>query len=338
MRFLFILLCFPLTLAAAFSPQPVTPYPVLGYQEIPFFDTFQQVDRQLLVWYPVEPETTGTQSASPWDLFAIAINAAPARSPEKKPIIILSHGYTGNPHQLSWLIRELVHEGFIVVGMQHRDLIDGQVHVNHWQRAKDVSVMIDQLSASSFAGAADLKRIALAGYSLGGTTAIWVAGGRSTKLKSLIPGREYASLEDYVRADEALPTMNKEMMAKDWQDVRVKAIFVMAPAWAWLFDEESLQHITIPTYIIAAAADQVLVTRNNAGFFARQIPKAVYQEIPGKGGHFLFISALNDQQQHASDPTNQLSFLFKDAGTIDRRWIQFQVAEEAVRFFKATLQ
>ncbi len=37
-------------------------------------------------------------------------------------------------------------------------------------------------------------------------------------------------------ADEALPTLNKEMMGKDWREPRVKAAFVMAPAWSWIFD------------------------------------------------------------------------------------------------------
>lgn len=336
MRFLFVLLL-PLTLAA-FEPQPVTPYPVVGYQEISFYDSFQQVDRQLLVWYPVAPGTVGSASESPWDQFAVALNAAPAKSQGKMPVVVLSHGYTGNPHQISWLIRGLVHGGFMVLGIQHRDLIDGRVHVNHWHRAQDIGLMIDQFSTSPLSDAADLNRIGVTGYSLGGTTALWVAGARATKLSTLIPTRDYASPEDYDRADEALPTINKEMMAKDWREARIKAAFVMAPAWAWLFDEESMRRISIPTYLIASGADQVLVTKNNAGLFARYIPKAVYQEIPGKGGHYIFISAVNDRQRHVSDPTTRLSFLFEDDSAIDRSWIQFQIAAEAVRFFKETMR
>lgn len=318
----------------AFEPLIVTPFPIVGYQEIPFYDDFHKVQRELLVWYPIN-KASGKSSESPWDVFQIALNASPASVKNKMPVVVISHGYTGNPHQLSWLIRWLVHNQFIVLGIQHIDLINGKAHVNHWQRALDVKTMIDKFSATPFAKLADLNKIGFAGFSLGGTTAIWVAGGRSTKLDTLIPGPQYASIEDYVRADEALPSLNKEMMSKDWKESRVKAAFVMAPAWAWLFDEKSLSQVSIPTYLIAAENDQVLVTKNNAGYFSKFIPESIYQTISGKAGHYIFISALNQNEREKADPSGELNFLFEEDSTIDRRWIQSQVSEEAVNFFKA---
>lgn len=332
----FALLIFPVVLIA-FEPRPVTPSPVVGYRTETFFDPAQKMQRDLLIWYPVSPETIGTRSESPWDVFDIALNAPPAASQAKRPVIAISHGYTGSPHQISWLIRALVHYGFIVIGIQHNDLIKGKVHLNHWQRAVDISTIITQFSLGKMASIADLNKIGIAGFSLGGTTAIWIAGGRSTKLKTLIPGPEYASPQDYVFADQALPTLNKEMMSKNWKDARVKAAFIMAPAWSWLFDEESLRKISIPTYLIASSADTVLISKNNAGFFARNIPKAIYQEIPGKGTHFIFVSALNEPQRKKADPSGKLSFLFQDDPSIDRKWIQFEVSQEAVGFFNASL-
>lgn len=334
--FLIAVWFFPCALKA-FTPYPVTPYPVCGYREISFFDRTSKSERMLLVWYPVDPQTEGTPSPNPWDDFKVAIDAPPMTSKTKRPVIAISHGYTGNPHQLSWLIRGLVHGGFIVLGIQHRDLIDGKVHLNLWQRPLDISTIIDQFSISSMRDAADLNKIGVAGYSLGGTTAIWIAGGRSTKLDTLIPGPEYSSGEDFTRVDEALPTLNRPMMAKSWREPRVKAAFIMAPAWAWLFAEENLQTISIPTYLIASSADTVLVTKNNAGYFAKNISKSVYQAIPGKADHYVFISALNEKERKSADPTDQLSFLFKDDPSVDRYWIQEEVAEEAIDFFHSVL-
>lgn len=333
---LFILLLIPFALRA-FEPQPVTPYPVVGVHSIPFYDDFQKVQRELLVWYPVDDTTTGSPSKNPWDVFNVAVDAPPAAVKTKMPIIVLSHGYTGNPHQMSWLICGLVHHHFVVIGIQHRDLIDGRAHANHWQRAIDVKTMLSQFLANPFAKITDPTKIGIAGFSLGGTTAIWVSGGRSSKLDTLIPGPEFASPADYTRADEALPSLNKGMMAKDWTDARIKAAFIMAPAWAWLFDEESLHNVKIPVYLIASAADQVLVTKSNAGFFARNIPNATYREIPGKGTHYIFISSYNPEQRKLADPSGQLNFLFEDDVTVDRNWIQSQVVEEAVNFFNASL-
>lgn len=333
-RYLFWFVLIPFALIA-FDPHPVSSFPVLGYREMAFFDESNKIDRKLLVWYPVSATTVGVPSDSPWDIFNVAVNAEAHDTFKKKPVIVLSHGYTGNPHQLSWLIRGLVHHGFIVIAIQHLDLIDGKAHLNHWKRPQDVSSIITRFSLDPFADRADLKKIGIAGFSLGGTTSIWIAGGRATKLNSLVPSKEFAAPEDYVRMDEALPTLNKEMMANGWRDGRVKAAFIMAPGWAWLFDEENLKKVLIPTYFIAAEADKVLVTKNNAGYFARNISRSLYQAIPGKANHYIFISALNDQQQKAADPKAELNFLFEEDVSIDRAWIQLQVIEEAVGFFSS---
>lgn len=337
MKKILFILFLPITLMA-FETHPVTPFPVLGYREISFKDENFQIDRAMLIWYPIEQQISGTPSKSPWDLFNIAIDAVPLSSNGKMPVIVISHGYTGNPHQLSWLIRGLVCNGYIVLGIQHVDLIEGKVHINHWRRAQDIQNLITQFSADSMVHAADMNKVGVAGYSLGGTTAIWLEGGRSNKLSTLLPELKFASPKDFERIDEALPTLNKEMMAEDWRDARIKAAFVIAPAWAWLFDEVSLEKISIPTYIIATENDKVLVTRNNAGFFATHIPKAFYQAIPGDADHYIFISALNSKQRQEADPTGALRFIFEDPPTVDRQWIQERVSEEATNFFDAFLK
>jgi predicted dienelactone hydrolase len=333
-RGVFLLFLMPLTLWA-FEPLAVTPYPVVGFKEIPFYDDFQKMHRQILVWYPVDAFIEGSPSTNPWDVFNVAINAPAAKLHQKTPLVVLSHGYMGNPHHLSWLIRSLVHQKFTVIAIRHNDLIEGRVHANHWQRARDIKVILDQFLSNPFADFVNGSQIAVAGYSLGGTTAIWVAGGRVTKLDALIPGPEFASIAEFARIEEALTTLDKEMLTKDWRDPRIKAAFIMAPAWSWLFDENSLAQISIPTYLIAAEADRVLVTKNNAVFFARHIPHSIYQAIPGKGDHFIFISALNDRQRKMATSNTQLDFLLLDDSSVDRSWIQLQVSEEATRFFNS---
>jgi predicted dienelactone hydrolase len=331
MKYLLFFILLPFSIFA-FEPHPVTPFPVVGLKKVTFYDDFQQVDRELLAWYPVDPLLRGLPSNDPWDVFNLAVDA-PVFSNGKLPVVVISHGYLGSPQNLSWLILGLVHNGFIVLGMQHRDLMNGKLHVNYWQRAQDVHLMIDQFAVSSLGKSADLKKIGFAGFSLGGTTGILVLGGKASKLDSILPSPEYASHGNLMRDEEAFPTLNKQMMAKDWRDRRIKAGFLMAPAFAWLFEEDQLRQIKTPTYLIAAAEDQVLVTKNNAGFFARSIPNAFFQVIPGKANHYIFVSALNDQQRKKGKPSEKVNFLLENDVSIDRSWIQTQVVEEAARFF-----
>lgn len=109
----------------------------------------------------------------------------------------------------------------------------------------------------------------------------------------------------------------------------------MAPAWAWIFDEKSLSKISIPIYFIASSADNVLVTQSNAGFFARNVPKSTYQEIPGKANHYVFISALNEKQRQELNLPAKFNFLIEDDVSVDRAWIQSEVSQEATRFFNS---
>lgn len=336
MKTLFLMMILPFALTA-FQPNPITPFPVLGYRELPFFDEYHKIDRKIIAWYPVESDVVGKPSHSPWDLFHVALNASILNPEKKKPVIFISHGYTGQPHQLSWLVLSLVYKGFIVISIQHRDLIESRAHINHWLRPRDIHVGLDVFAKSALGESADLENVGIAGYSLGGTTAIWIAGGRATKLDTLIPSAEFASPEDYVRANEALSTLNKEMMSKNWRDDRIKAAFVIAPAWSWLFDEKSLNQISIPVYLIATEGDKVLISKRNAGFFAKFIPNAIYQEIPGKAGHYVFISFVSGAQRKSADPSGRLNFLFEEDVSISRQWIQYQTAEEASRFFHSVL-
>jgi len=303
----------------------------VGYAEIPFNDPHFEIERTLSVWYGVEDGEKGVASPIPWDVFQVS-SAAPEEG-EKQPIVILSHGNGGNPHQLSWLTKELIRNGFLVIGVKHLDWIDGKPHINHWMRARDVGVMIDQLAKSRFAANADLERVGIAGFSLGGTAAVWVAGGQSTRLDRLVPGAEsVAHPDEFVRVQEAAATLDKEMMAHDWKDPRIKAAFLLAPAWGWVFDQEGLAKINVPVSIVAPENDGLLITAGNAGVFAKGIPNASYRQIPGEARHCIFLSKPNEERL-GEIPASVLPLL-NDGPSVDRTGVQNEVAAEAVDFFK----
>ena len=80
-------LFFSLSLSA-FTPQPITPCPVVGYKEISFFDEFHQMKRTLLVWYPITPSMEGQSSSNLWDVFKIALESPISNPKVKKPLIL----------------------------------------------------------------------------------------------------------------------------------------------------------------------------------------------------------------------------------------------------------
>ncbi|MCH9611774.1 MAG: hypothetical protein S4CHLAM102_02480 [Chlamydiia bacterium] len=306
----------------------ITPVPVLGYEQIPF----DSDGRTFEVWYPVAPGTAGVKSTNIWDSFEIANKAKPIHQKGGLKVIVFTHGYGGSPNQLSWLTKRLVYANFMVIAIKHIDYKKDEANLNIWERARDITHMLDLLATQRLGKSANLKEVGIAGYSVGGTTAILLAGGRATELEHITPGPDDVKSTQFDQVKKLEPTMNKKKMAQNWRDKRVKALFVMAPAWGWLFSKRGIRDIQIPTYIVATNADQVLVTKNNAGFFAKYIRHSQYQLIPGQAGHYVFISDIA-HKNHNQD----LDFLTEDSSTIDRSWIQFQVADQATRFFQAEL-
>ena len=332
MHCFFVLILFALINSlSAFQPHSITPSPVVGYKEISFSDEPSKESRKILVWYPVESATRGISSSNLWDIFDIAINAPISNPQSKKPLIIISHGYGGSSHQLSWLINKLVYNDCVVLGIEHLDVSNGKPQINHWKRVQDIHMLLDRFTLHPFAKFTDLNRIGIAGFSIGGTTGIWLSGGISTRLDHFIPKSTDAYPEEFRGVEQALPSLDKKKMSQDWQDRRIKAAFLMAPGWAWIFDKGALNKITIPTYVVAPDADKVLVTANNAGFFSKNIPGCLYQTIPGQVNHYIFISIPKEINLLPSE----LHFLVTDAPGTDRRWIQFEVAREAAAFFQS---
>ena len=327
-RFPLVFIFFLFNSLSTFQPHLITSYPVVGYKEISFFDEAYQRSRQILIWYPIDPGTKGISSPNLWDVFDIAVDAPIANPQFKKPLIVVSHGYGGSPHQLSWLINKLVYNNCVVLGIQHLDILDGKPQANSWKRAQDVHTFLDRFILQSFANFIDLNRIGFAG---GGTTGIWVAGGRSTRLDNFVPGPSDAYSEEFKGIEQALPYLDKKKGAQDWKDARIKAAFLMSPAWGWIFDKNDLKKITIPTYIVAPDADNVLVTANNGGFFSKNIPKCLYQNIPSPVGHYIFISMPKEKDKLPSN----FRFLITDPSGVDRQWIQFEVARNASSFFQS---
>jgi len=295
---------------------------VLGYEELPF------LDRQIFIWYPTE-QAAGSSSKSIWDSFLVAQNAPIAKSQIKKPVVVVSHGWNGQPNQLSWLIEKLVSQNYIVLGIEHQDI----GHINHWKRAQDVSAILDAFTAqANIRSAADLDKIGIAGFSLGGTTAILLEGGRATRLDAVVPNEAVASSEQFGKVAALLPTLDQRKMTQDWKDSRIRAAFIMAPAWAWLFNEESLQTISVPTCLVAPAADQIVNTEKNAGFFAEHISKAQYEILPGEANHFVFVKILNESQ------CEKLGYppFYGMPASLDRAALQEKIAHMALAFFNAS--
>jgi len=310
------------------------------------------------IWYPAE-KTAVEQSQ--WigaadNPFAnagkAALDAPIVAAPEKLPLILLSHGTGASSLMMAWLGTTLASHGFMAVAVNHpgNNALEDytlQGFSLWWERATDLSKVLDALLADATLGAhIDAKRVGAAGFSLGGYTVIELAGGisetaryqefcKSPKADGMcvdpveFPGIS-AKATELAKNDATFQAALADG-GKSHRDVRMRAIFAMAPALGPAFDPASLAKIAVPAQIVTGADDKVVPIETSAKFFAAHIPGAqltIMQAV----GHYTFLATC-DQLGRTSRPE-----LCLDNAGILRDDIHGQTANLAWHFFETNLK
>ncbi|PTV70640.1 alpha/beta hydrolase family protein [Agrobacterium pusense] len=135
------------------------------------------------MWYPTtssgKAETVGENAI----FFGLDVLRDASRAPGSHPLVLLSHGYGGSWRNLNWLAGELVHDGYVAAAPDHAgedfEAQKGNEVVALWERPRAISTVLTALlKDEALAGRIDSRRIAVIGHSLGGWTAMELAGAR----------------------------------------------------------------------------------------------------------------------------------------------------------------
>ncbi|MGD2182205.1 alpha/beta hydrolase [Lusitaniella coriacea] len=196
------------------------------------------------------------------------------------PLVVLSHGFAADRTFLHYLAQHLASHGISVVTLEHpgsnvdsiTQTIDGislNVSPNDWidaaefiERPKDISFVLDELAQENEAGGYlegkfNTQQVSVIGHSLGGYTALAIAGGE-LNLKQL---REFChnltplgrSPADWLQCAAAqLPESTVQL-----RDERVVQAIAFNPAIGQLFGNKGLAQIEIPTLILSSSEDSV---------------------------------------------------------------------------------
>ena len=203
------------------------------------------------------------------------------------------------------------------------------------------------LADPTFMTRIDAQRIGAAGFSLGGYTVIATAGGITSRAHflefcasaqadaSCQPPPEFADLRAKAKAladnDEAYRAALAED-SRSYRDVRVRAVFAMAPPLGPAFLPESLEQIDTPVAIVAGAADAIAPVGSNARSDAAHIPHAELTVFPGNVGHYVFVVNCTETGRAA------LPAACIDAPGVDRDAIHAGTVRLAEAFFARHLQ
>jgi predicted dienelactone hydrolase len=196
------------------------------------------------------------------------------------PLVLLSHGFGADRRFLRYLGEHLASHGLTVVALEHpgsnvewltssemeqsaqpitNSLLPATEFVD---RPKDVSFVLDRLSqmdqfSPNLRGKFDTEEVTLIGHSLGGYTALALAGAKPNlkRLRSFCddPNPVVFSPADLLQCNAAdLPDQ-----PIDLQDSRIKQAIALNPVIGRLFDEKGLAQVQIPTLMLASTDDAI---------------------------------------------------------------------------------
>lgn len=195
------------------------------------------------------------------------------------PLVVISHGFGADRRFLGYLAYHLASYGLTVVAVEHPgsnvawltgnsfdssgiksgNLLPASEFVD---RPADVSFLLDRLSrldrfSNSLKGKFNTNQVVVIGHSLGGYTALALAGAQL----SLAHLRQFCSDPNPVMFSPADLLQCNAADLKDAPtslgDARVKRVVLLNPVIGRLFDEKSLAGVKIPTLMLAATDDVI---------------------------------------------------------------------------------
>lgn len=276
----------------------------VGFQSITIRDPVNGGTMPGYVFYP-STHATGTTRVGLHKLHATRdISAIPGA----KPLVVLSHGHGGSDLELHQLAIYLASHGFITATLQHpRDnYLDKSgaggptVLIGRPIQVKATISML--LADPHWKALIDPNEIGVAGFSLGGYTALVAVGAVPDFQRYVSFCKQYpqdkpicAGLE---KAESVIGTAKAKVyfagvqsMFERWgnpHDSRVKAAFAMAPV-AFVFDKSGLAPIHVPVFLYYGKDSHILPPKANALRIAPLIKTlAGIKGIP-HARHFVFF-------------------------------------------------
>lgn len=283
---------------AAASADEALP-PTAGYDRLTVTAAHRPAPLAASVWYPVgTPTYRGLIGDNPVFQGTPAYVGA-AIADGRFPLFVLSHGSGGNMDTISWLSSKLALAGAMVLAVNHPGSTTGDSSPRRTvlldKRAKDLSAALDTLLADpSFGPHVDRSRIVSIGFSLGGATALNLAGIRFDKAAYADFCARMPASEDCVFLAKGGVDFDHlpDGFAAGSRDERIAAAIGIDPGFTYAASAESVAATKVPVLLINIgtkhrfrAAD---VSATGSGL-AQHLPNATYAVV-APGHHFTFLA------------------------------------------------
>ncbi len=261
----------------------------VGYNKVELFDDHKGVTFPMAVMYPTcapgKPEKIGPYSMN------VSINSAIKEG--LFPLILLSHGNGAGHLEYRTLAYHLALNGFVVGVPDHPfnnwkdNSLEGTVE-NLINRPRHLHIAINWFfDSDDFGRSLKPNSVFVIGHSMGGYTALAVAGGVPTSL-----------------ANESLNRQPQQISVT--HDHRVKAIVLLTPAAEWFRAKGALSEVKVPILMLTGEKDE-LTPHFHAQIVLDGVPDnaQIKHRIVENAGHFSFLSPFPEHVTKPDFPPSQ---------------------------------
>ncbi|MBW6390253.1 alpha/beta hydrolase family protein [Billgrantia antri] len=316
--------------------------PIAGYDRLDIAASHRSHLVEGSLWYPAGTTTYRSVIGSGPIFQGESAYVGAAIAEGRHPLILLSHGSGGNMDSLAWLSSALARQGIMVLAVNHPGSTTGDSSprrsIRLWERAHDLSAALDQLLDDPlFAPYVDTSRITALGFSLGGATALNLAGLR-------VDWSAFGNYCERGRGDEVdcqffakggiVPGTLPDGIEQDALDPRVMQAIAVDPGFAYAYTDTSIAALQHPTLLIslgAAASRWSAVELGPQGSaLATRLPNATHVEI-APANHFTFLAECTEEgeawlAEEGDDP------ICSDPEGADRRQVHQEAIATITRF------
>jgi len=237
----------------------------VGSKQLTIKDEIKNISFPVLVHYPTR-EISKPISFGP---YTMDVSPDAVMIDGKFPLVIISHGNGGSHLLYRTISTYLAKNGYIVAMPEHygnnrnNNTLENTTE-NLETRPRHVSLTIDFLLSNTwFNENIEQNKIGVIGHSMGGYTALALAGG--------------------------IPRTKEGVVIEVVPDFRIKAIVLLAPGAGWFVN--SLEKVTIPILMMTAEYDPI-TPKWNAEIVLNYVPdksKVIFKEVEA-AGHYSFLS------------------------------------------------
>lgn len=344
---LHIMLC-TAALSGLFSVDMVKADTPAGVRQITVPSKERGTNLDVTVWYPAQaggaeillgdtPLFKGTASMR---------DAPPVEG--KFPLILLSHGtgIAGNAQATGWIAAPLARQGYIVAAPNHPGNQSGNTSASEtmklWLRPADFTATLDALQTGTvFRDRIDWKNVGALGLSMGGYTALAVAGARMDQQRLAAycdtDLRNHSLCEWLAQSGVDLHRMDVQRAGLDYRDNRIRSAVAIDPAMSDTLTAESVAGIAIPVDLVNLGRKGDIPRTLQASWMADIIPGARYASIED-ADHFSMFAACKAGASDKLKAEGVTEPLCDDGGGRSRSAIHAQLIDMITDAFNRTLK